>query len=276
MRGVHVLPVLLLLCQLGTSEDVSSYAQKSNQPDMWSELKDLRDIVNMGTVITLVKLFSSLLSESRDNIRTLLDCCNCVNGVPNDFFPANICVISGNKDLLSKLTSAQSDIERLQKENTGKIELMIVNVFYQPCYSPSFTERPKVAFSTSLGTTGSHGPFNTATTVVYRHVFSNTGSHYNINTGVFTAPVKGLYHFTFTMGDFLKSTVMGLTLFKNGEAIIHSGESGDHQRFRYASNGVIIPLEKGDVVFMQLPENYRIYDDSHHRNTFNGMLLYTL
>ncbi|XP_019903648.1 cerebellin-2 [Esox lucius] len=253
MRGVHVLPVLLLLCQLGTSEDVSSYAQKSNQPDMWSELKDLRDIVNMQKAELAItrsdiqdikrtaeelKTHNSVMAFRLASVEVQLEAMN-----------------TENTDLLSKLTSAQSDIERLQKENT---------------------ERPKVAFSTSLGTTGSHGPFNTATTVVYRHVFSNTGSHYNINTGVFTAPVKGLYHFTFTMGDFLKSTVMGLTLFKNGEAIIHSGESGDHQRFRYASNGVIIPLEKGDVVFMQLPENYRIYDDSHHRNTFNGMLLYTL
>uniref|UniRef100_A0A8K9VBH3 C1q domain-containing protein n=1 Tax=Oncorhynchus mykiss TaxID=8022 RepID=A0A8K9VBH3_ONCMY len=108
----------------------------------------------------------------------------------------------------------------------------------------------------------------------YKNIFTNTGEHYNQATGIFTAPVRGVYYFSFTMGDFLQSTVMGLSLFKNEQLIIHSGEVGDHQQFRNASNAVILQLEVGDVVFMQLPANYRIYDDSNHRNTFIGILLF--
>ncbi|XP_029555199.1 complement C1q-like protein 2 [Salmo trutta] len=144
-------------------------------------------------------------------------------------------------------------VERLQKENA---------------------ERPKVAFSTSFGKTGQHGPFHTASTVVFQNIFSNTGNHYNQATGVFTAPVRGAYYFGFTIGAYLHSTVMGLTLFKNEQQIIHTGEWGNHGQFRYASNTVILQLEVGDVVFMQLPANYRMFDDLHHRNTFTGFLLY--
>uniref|UniRef100_A0A8C7FJ74 C1q domain-containing protein n=1 Tax=Oncorhynchus kisutch TaxID=8019 RepID=A0A8C7FJ74_ONCKI len=174
------------------------------------------------------------------------------------------------KTLISRVTSTESEVAKLQRENVKCLSLSSNHSLY----SPAFTERPKVAFSTSLGKTGHQGPFNTATTVIYKNIFTNTGEHYNQATGIFTAPVRGVYHFSFTMGDFLQSTVMGLTLFKNEQQIIHSGEVGDHQQFRYASNAVILQLEVGDVVFMQLPANYRIYDDSNHRNTFIGILLF--
>ncbi|KAM9499553.1 uncharacterized protein ACWYII_002417 [Salvelinus alpinus] len=61
-----------------------------------------------------------------------------------------------NAAIVSRLTSSESEVERLQKENA---------------------ERPKVAFSTSFGETGQHGPFHTATTVVFQNIFSNTGNH---------------------------------------------------------------------------------------------------
>uniref|UniRef100_A0A4W5NEG3 C1q domain-containing protein n=1 Tax=Hucho hucho TaxID=62062 RepID=A0A4W5NEG3_9TELE len=174
-----------------------------------------------------------------------------------------ICHLGEAKNIQSEHESSDlqtSEVEKLQRENHS-------------LYSPAFTERPKVAFSTSLGKTGHQGPFNTATTVVYKYIFTNTGDHYNQTTGIFTAPVRGVYHFSFTMGDFLETT-MGLSLFKNEQQIIHSGEVGDHRQFRYASNAVILQLEVRDVIFMQLPANYRIYDDSNHRNTFTGILLF--
>ncbi|KAK7165548.1 hypothetical protein R3I94_003797 [Phoxinus phoxinus] len=54
-------------------------------------------------------------------------------------------------------------------------------------------ERVKVAFSASLsGSPGGryYGPSPEATTLVYENIFTNIGSAYDTNTGIFTAPVK--------------------------------------------------------------------------------------
>uniref|UniRef100_A0A8C7UK08 C1q domain-containing protein n=1 Tax=Oncorhynchus mykiss TaxID=8022 RepID=A0A8C7UK08_ONCMY len=175
---------------------------------------------------------------------------------------------------MTELRDTKTQVEVLKTENSVMGSRLMRSEGQLEALKTENAERPKVAFSTSLGKTGHQGPFNTATTVVYKNIFTNTGEHYNQATGIFTAPVRGVYYFSFTMGDFLQSTVMGLSLFKNEQLIIHSGEVGDHQQFRNASNAVILQLEVGDVVFMQLPANYRIYDDSNHRNTFIGILLF--
>ncbi|XP_013993628.2 complement C1q-like protein 2 [Salmo salar] len=260
MRAFLV-PLVLLICHLGEaknipSEDESSHLQTALHFDIKSELRDLRDMM----VLQRAEL-SHTMTELRDTKTE-------VEGLKTEISVMESRLMSSERQLeamktenavfvtpavLSRVTSTEREVEKLQRENA---------------------ERPKVAFSTSLGKTGHLGQFNTATTVVYKNIFTNTGGHYNQATGIFTAPVRGVYHFSFTIGDFLQSTVMGLSLFKNEQQIIHSGEVGDHQQFRYASNAVILQLEVGDVIFMQLPANYRIYDDSNHRNTFNGILLF--
>uniref|UniRef100_A0A8C6UCL8 Cerebellin 10 n=1 Tax=Neogobius melanostomus TaxID=47308 RepID=A0A8C6UCL8_9GOBI len=57
----------------------------------------------------------------------------------------------------------------------------------------------QVAFSASLLESGSGtlGPINAHTTLVFKHVVSNIGKAYSPHTGIFTAPVRGAYHFEF-------------------------------------------------------------------------------
>lgn len=42
------------------------------------------------------------------------------------------------------------------------------------------------------------------------------------------------------------------------------------------SSGVVLLLQEADVVHLQLPASYRLYDDSRNFSCFSGFLLFAL
>ncbi|XP_034000538.1 complement C1q-like protein 2 [Trematomus bernacchii] len=139
-------------------------------------------------------------------------------------------------------------------------------------------EVKQVAFSASLysGSGTTFGPFYTYTNLVFRYIFSNIGNAYNPNTGSFIAPVRGSYHFEFYIGaNGHSSHPSAAALFKNRERVCTAWE---HQPSGYgtSANGATLLLEVGDVVFLRLIENSRIYDSDNHYSTFSGHLLFTM
>nr|XP_043893907.1 complement C1q-like protein 2 isoform X3 [Solea senegalensis] len=138
-------------------------------------------------------------------------------------------------------------------------------------------EVKQVAFSASLLASGSGimGPFNAHTNLVFRHVTTNIGNAYSPNTGFFIAPVRGAYHFEFYIGAHGSSHPSAAWLVKNGQHIFIAYE---HQPSHYgsSSNGATLLLEVGDVVFLRLLVNTRIFDSEDHHSTFSGHLLFTM
>uniref|UniRef100_A0A4W5RNN9 C1q domain-containing protein n=1 Tax=Hucho hucho TaxID=62062 RepID=A0A4W5RNN9_9TELE len=121
-------------------------------------------------------------------------------------------------------------------------------------------ERPRVAFSAALTEDGSgsnKGPFNTETTLVYGKVITNIGNAYNPTTGIFTAPVRGLYHFTFYCHAFGANP---------GERIAATADHTSGDLADYGSNGLVLMLEVGAQVYMPLDTNSRLYDDDNGHN----------
>ncbi|KAL6472165.1 hypothetical protein MHYP_G00183530 [Metynnis hypsauchen] len=136
-------------------------------------------------------------------------------------------------------------------------------------------DQRKVAFSAAFGTDGYYGPFTTDVTMTFKKVFTNVGNAYSPITGVFTAPVKGVYHFTVVIFGKYSDHWMGIKFFHN-ENVLFS--SYDHPNGKHAmmSRDINLSLEQGDVVFIQLVSSQQIFEDGNNMNTFGGFLIFPL
>ncbi|KAL2098507.1 hypothetical protein ACEWY4_004987 [Coilia grayii] len=136
-------------------------------------------------------------------------------------------------------------------------------------------EGRKVSFSATLGD-GYFGPFTVSTTLVFGNVITNIGSAYNPNTGVFTAPVRGVYHFVFfLLGDGHASNPTGAWLYKNDKYTVMAYSKQESQYVK-PSNGASLVLEAGDVVYIKLYPNAWVRDNENGHTAFSGHLLFTM
>ncbi|XP_010755074.2 centrosomal protein of 120 kDa isoform X1 [Larimichthys crocea] len=194
-----------------------------------------------------------------------------------------------NSAMEARMTAAESMAEELQMENDAQATELAVSQEKLSSLQQRVTvsenhvaelerqqEVRKLAFSVSLLESGEGNTEKEDVQLIYRKIFTNVGNHYNPNTGYFTAPVKGIYYFRFTGHIAHSDASMRMGLFKNSDRIVTSGDrattSTDPED--NASNGVVVQLEVGDVVSVQLFG--KIWDDQYHRSTFSGFLLFAL
>ncbi|XP_012680903.2 cerebellin 11 [Clupea harengus] len=136
----------------------------------------------------------------------------------------------------------------------------------------------RVAFTASMLSTvnRNHGPFDRETNLIFEKVLTNVGNAYNANTGVFTAPVKGLYFFRYS-GRAFSGKDMGLSIFKGSSRIVSSYDHQSGDTNDSISNGVALELDVGDVVYMRLWINSWIFVDSRYNYcTFSGFLVFPI
>ncbi|XP_016517237.1 cerebellin-1-like isoform X2 [Poecilia formosa] len=134
-------------------------------------------------------------------------------------------------------------------------------------------EALKVVFSAGILGNAAIGPFNTPTTLIYTRVITNVGNAYNQNTGIFVAPVRGMYYFSFFFhaGG---GRIVRLFLMKNSERIL---ECSDHKTLNDGAdnggNAAFVELQQRDQVYVQLQPNTHVFGGSY-TTTFSGFLLH--
>ncbi|XP_039993386.1 heavy metal-binding protein HIP-like [Xiphias gladius] len=180
-----------------------------------------------------------------------------------------------HSELKVRLRVGEKQLEDLKAQNTVlSFRVNVTDDRLQQIINTT-SDEPKVAFSAGLTDSGAVGPFDKETTLTFSKTISNIGRAYNQTTGVFTAPVRGVYFFSFTAADYLKG-YMGLYLYRNNQPLIFNLALNDHGGYASTSNSVALRLEEGDRVRLSLPASYRLYDDSRNFSVFSGFLLFPL
>ena len=106
--------------------------------------------------------------------------------------------------------------------------------------------------------------------VVYDSVTVNAGQGYNKFSGIFQAPVTGIYHFTSTVMS-KSGTSVHVNIVKNGAPI--AWNFADFEGWESGSTTVIVELEAGDSVWVRDEDTGNRYLE-HFYNNFSGFLMY--
>uniref|UniRef100_A0A3B5R0E8 Cerebellin-1-like n=1 Tax=Xiphophorus maculatus TaxID=8083 RepID=A0A3B5R0E8_XIPMA len=126
--------------------------------------------------------------------------------------------------------------------------------------------------SAATGGSGSIGPFNTDTTIIYRRLIINVGNAYNQHTGIFAAPVPGIYYFTFFYHA-AGTQVVNLSLMKNNEIVVTTYDhKTSHDGADNGGNAAFLQLQQGDHVYVRMYANSHIWQ-TDYITTFSGVLL---
>ncbi|XP_012677820.3 uncharacterized protein LOC105895688 [Clupea harengus] len=188
---------------------------------------------------------------------------------------------TGETQVEIRLSASETEVEKLKMEHAAQeaeltavknrlaaTETEVVNL------KKEIREKPKVAFSAGLTNSGRIESGTTELNLVFTRIITNVGQAYNDMTGYFTAPVRGVYYFRFTVMDFPEHYVQ-IRMYKNGKEVMFLWERNSEGP-SYVSSGVTLQLEAGDVVNMRLPKGYKLTDSSNNHCTFSGFLLFPL
>ncbi|XP_066518094.1 cerebellin 11 [Hoplias malabaricus] len=197
-----------------------------------------------------------------------------------------LCVCGGEEDVMkptfniySEFLKLQAVVEGLTQElSAARSDLTEQKSLVQELKQQvtALSESPKVAFTASMvSTQNSHrGPFPSETKLIFDKVLTNIGNAYNSETGVFTAPVKGVYYVRYS-GSAFSAHDLGLSIFKGSSRFVSSYEYNSGEKNDQVANGAVMLLEAGEEVHMRLWIRTWIFVDYRYNySTFTGYLLY--
>lgn len=103
-------------------------------------------------------------------------------------------------------------------------------------------------------------------------MWTNVGNAYDTSTGVFTAPIPGLYMFTAVLLS-ENSKSLYRHIWKNNEPL--AGTYVTDQGYKAGTLTVVLQLKKGDEVYVKSKTEFHgdVYSDRDKFSTFTGYLI---
>ncbi|KAL7876680.1 hypothetical protein AOLI_G00116430 [Acnodon oligacanthus] len=178
---------------------------------------------------------------------------------------------------VEEILHSKSHSEKLLKKENEALKMTVETMQATLESLQSGKEARQVAFSASLLASGmGHtGPFRSVeAALIYRKVSANFGNGYDNETGIFTAPLKGVYYFRF-YAHCHTGNKMAVSLYKN-DKVQCSVFSERPWTNGNASNGIVLILDKGDRIYTKLWDGSWVYDDHESYTSFGGFLLFPL
>ncbi|KAJ4925293.1 hypothetical protein JOQ06_018028 [Pogonophryne albipinna] len=167
--------------------------------------------------------------------------------------------------LEARMSSSENEVEEVKRVNADLLARVTASenksTALEARMSSSEKEVEELQRENAAGLTdsGSVGPFKTDITLKF---------------SIFTAPVRGVYYFRFNVWGSKSSIWTGVELHHNDKMKMRLYDYNDGGGYVSASNAILLQLEKGDVVYIVLPSNHAVFDDSLNRILFSGFLLY--
>ncbi|CAG2227913.1 C1QL [Mytilus edulis] len=108
--------------------------------------------------------------------------------------------------------------------------------------------------------------------IKYDNIVTNVGKAYSSTSGIFRAPINGLYSFSFSLMGFHTDTVY-VNLYRNGQQVIrlYTRGGGLHE---VTSHTIYLKLEKGHEVWVQGTAGKKLWASEPY-NQFSGALVRT-
>lgn len=171
-------------------------------------------------------------------------------------------------DTYEKIKSLWYDISVLKYSALGLTE----------SYKISFkaTMDPSIAMAIPNTEERCFGPFNSNVPIPYATVSLNDGNGYNPSWGAFTAPIAGVYHFSFTVYSTVAKTERlyhKIQMMRNGVVIVSVWENNREDSEDSGTQVAILHLQKGDQVYMELMSGRKLCNHLQH-NIFTGYMVY--
>ena len=150
--------------------------------------------------------------------------------------------------------------------------LLICFVWNFVCFFPDTRERRRIGFLCI--NSGNIKNADKETTVVFDKTLTNIGNGYNQNNGYFTAPVEGLYSFSWTIATNAKST-FHTYLEMNGEDLGRNAVGRVDNYSTSGSQSVMLHLVTNDTVCVKTLYSYNQRGLMHGAglSSFSGFLI---
>ena len=112
-------------------------------------------------------------------------------------------------------------------------------------------------------------------TLIFDSVITNIGDHYNRYTGIFTAPIAGIYVFSYSIAS-SSNLYIPVEIVRN-KGVVGSSMTRSHSIYQHnAASTVVIQLSVGDVCFIRTSSSStpsgNIYSSTYARSSFSGWL----